>query len=129
MAFGKQLKRVLEEIDMSVATLSRLSEIPASTIYSIIDRDTNTVGIDKVKRIEKSLRAVPGSVIYNLLYGIEPEQAEVSTRQQDFSALSNDQREWLLIEHYHKLNIKGQVKVIEYAEDMAKILEYINVEN
>lgn len=124
MGFGKQLKIVLEEIDMSVATLSRETGIAATTLYSIIDRDTDNVGLDKVKKIEKVIRAVPGGIIYNLLYGIAPEDAEVSTRQHDYYRLGDDSREYWMLEKYHSLTPKGQVKVAEYAEDLTKIPEY-----
>ena len=67
MGFGKQLKNVLEEIDMSVAALSRETGIASTTLYSIIDRDTDNVGLDKVKKIEKAVNAIPGGIIYNLL--------------------------------------------------------------
>lgn len=124
MGFGKRLELVLEERAMSVVELSRLTKIPASTIYSIIDRDTNSVGIDKVKKIEKALKATPGGVLYNMLYGIEPGEEEISTRQQDFFTMSDDNRQFCLDEKYDLLNTKGQVKVIEYAEDLTKIPEY-----
>ncbi len=95
MGFGKQLKIVLEEIDLPVSRLSKATKIPASTLYSIIDRDTDNVGIDKVKKIEKAVRAVPGSVVYNLLYGINSGDEDVSTGQQDFFAIGKESREWI----------------------------------
>ena len=58
MGFGKQLKNVLEEIDMSVAALSRETGIASTTLYSIIDRDTDNVGLEKVKKIEKAVNAI-----------------------------------------------------------------------
>lgn len=124
MGFGKQLKNVLEEIDMSVAALSREAGIASTTLYSIIDRDTDNVGLDKVKKIEKAVNAIPGGIIYNLLYGISPENAEVSTRQYDYYSLGDDAREYWMLERYNSLNPKGQVKVAEYVEDLTKIPEY-----
>lgn len=124
MGFGKQLKIVLNEIDMSVAALSRETEIASTTLYSIIDRDTDNVGLDKVKKIEKAVNAIPGGIIYNLLYGIAPEDAEVSTRQCDYYAMGNDTRKYWMIEKYESLTPKGQAKVAEYTEDLTKIPEY-----
>lgn len=99
MGFGKQLKIVLDEIDMSVATLSRETGIASTTLYSIIDRDTNNVGLDKVKKIEKAINAIPGGIIYNLLYGITPENAEVSTRQYDYYAMGDEARRYWMLEN------------------------------
>lgn len=126
MGFGKQLKTVLDEIDMSVAMLSRETGIASTTLYSIIDRDTDNVGLDKVKKIEKAVRAVPGGIIYNLLYGITSENADVSTRQYDYYSMGDDAREYWTHENYKLLNAKGQVKVAEYVEDITKISEYRN---
>lgn len=124
MGFGKQLKIVLDEIDMSVATLSRETGIASTTLYSIIDRDTNNVGLDKVKKIEKAINAIPGGIIYNLLYGITPENAEVSTRQYDYYAMGDEARRYWMLEKYNCLTPKGQAKVAEYTEDLAQIPEY-----
>ena len=124
MGFGKQLKEVLFEIGMSVATLSRETNIPATTIYSIINKDIDNVGLDKVKKIEKAINAIPGNITYNLLYGIEPDKAEVSTRQYDFYSLEDNTRRFLLTEKYNLLNVKGQVKTLEFIEDMSKIPDY-----
>ena len=124
MGFGKQLERVLFEKAMSVSQLSKQTGIPASTLYSIIDRDTNSVGIDKVKKIERAVCATPGGIIYNLLYGIEPGNEEVSTRQHDFYSMDPHSRGYRLEEKYELLNIKGQAKVFEYVEDLTKIPEY-----
>lgn len=124
MGFGAQLAIVLEERMITVSELAKKTGIPASTLYSIIDRDTDSVGIDKVKKIEKAVGAIPGGVVYNLLYGVKPEEAEVSTRQYDFYSLSSDIREELLYRKYRTLNVKGQVKILEYIDDLTKIDEY-----
>lgn len=124
MGFGKQLGIVLEEICLTVTDLSKKTGIPASTIYSMIERDTDSVGIDKVKKIEKALRAIPGSSLYNLLYGIKPEEENVTTRQHDWSLIDEEVREEFLCEKYESLNTKGQVKAITYVEDLLKIPEY-----
>ena len=124
MGFGKQLKEVLDELDMSVATLSRKTEIPSTTLYSIISKDIENVGLDKVKKIEKAVCAIPGGIIYNLLYGIEQNQESVSTRQYDFSNFDEEYRQEILDEIFSSLTLNAQVKILEYAEDLNKIPEY-----
>lgn len=124
MGFGKQLKVVLDEINMSVAVLSRKTNIPSTTLYSIINKDIENVGLDKVKRIEKALNAIPGGIVYNLLYGISPEEEMVSTRQYDYYSMGEEKRKYFMSSKYELLNTIGQVKVAEYVEDLSKIPEY-----
>ena len=124
MGFGKQLGIILEEKAMSVSQLARITGIPASTIYSMIDRDTNSVGIDKAKKIESAVGAVPGGIFYNLLYGIETTDKGPSTRHQDFYNISTESRKYILDAKYSLLNDMAQSKLVEYAEDLTKIPEY-----
>lgn len=126
LGFGKQLGIVLKEINMSVTDLSRLTSIPASTLYSIIDRDTKNVGIDKVKKIETALNIIPGDILYNLLFDID---FDVSTRQRDFYHIGDEARLHILFTLYDSLSAIAQVKVLEYLEDLAKIPEYAKKES
>ena len=126
MGFGKQLKKLLDELDVSVSALSRETGIKQTTLYSMIDRDTDSVGLDKVRKIEKALHIIPGSTMYNMLYDIDVEDPIVSTRQLDWYSVGPETREYFLIENYHKLNSKGQAKAAEYIEDLTKINDYTN---
>lgn len=58
MAFGKELGRVLDEMHMTVKSLSDSAGIPATTVYSMIANDSNTVNMDYLKRICKVLGSV-----------------------------------------------------------------------
>lgn len=78
MGFGKQLELLLQELAISVADLSRITGIPASTLHSIIARDSNHVGIGTVSKIELGLGIVPGSALYNLLHGRGEEKTDTS---------------------------------------------------
>ena len=54
MGYGKNLKKALDEKKMTVRELSRLSNVSATTLYSIIDRDT-AVRFDWALRISNIL--------------------------------------------------------------------------
>lgn len=127
MGFGSQLREVLAEINMSVATLSKETKIPAPTLYSIINKDIDSVGIDKVKKIEHAIGAVPGGILYNLLYGIEPGEENLSTRIHDYYRMDDDSRKYWMVSNYDKLNSDAQCKVAAYVEDLTKISEYLSV--
>ena len=51
MAFGKELYNILKKKNMTVKELSKLTDIPATTLYSLINRDTNTLNLNYVNRI------------------------------------------------------------------------------
>ena len=63
MGYGKVLKEILDEKQMSVKTLSRNTGVPAPTIYSIIRRDT-TIRYDTALRFAKTLD-IPLATICN----------------------------------------------------------------
>ncbi len=54
MGYGQNLKKILDEKNMSVAELSRISKISATTLYSIIQRDS-AVRFDAALRISNIL--------------------------------------------------------------------------
>lgn len=61
---GTMLKNMLDEREMSVSELSRLSGIPAQTLFSIIKRDNMRVGFDALIKICETLE-VPIDVFYS----------------------------------------------------------------
>lgn len=63
MGYGKVLKEILDEKQMSVKTLSRNTGIPAPTIYSIIRRDT-PIRYDTALRFANTLN-IPLATICN----------------------------------------------------------------
>ena len=63
MGYGKVLKEILDEKQMSVKTLSRNTGVPAPTIYSIIRRDT-PIRYDTALRFAKTLD-IPLATICN----------------------------------------------------------------
>lgn len=103
MGFGKQLGLVLNELCMSVAQLSRYSGIPASTLHSIINRDSDRISKDKRQRIEAGLGVVPGSILYDLLYEKEKVEPEKWNKVQEIVDECYD-----VLEEYHYNSLNGE---------------------
>lgn len=64
MGFGKNLKKVLDEKNKTVVWLSKETEIPSTTIYSMIKRD-NEPRLDVVKKIASKLGVDIDDLYYN----------------------------------------------------------------
>ena len=59
MGIGKDLNELLEQKNIRVADLSRLANIPASTIYSILRRDNLKIEIDVLFKLCDVLNVAP----------------------------------------------------------------------
>lgn len=64
MGFGKNLKKVLDEKNKTVVWLSKETEIPSTTIYSMIKRD-NEPRVDVVRKIASKLDVDVNDLYYN----------------------------------------------------------------
>ena len=69
MGIGKNLKRILQVKNMTVAELSRSTDISPQTFYAIIKRDSNKVKTDTLIKIAKAL-----NVSTEELMGIQPNE-------------------------------------------------------
>lgn len=55
MAIGKRLNNILKQKNMKVTNLASISDVPASTIYSIIKRDGKRLDSQTLERISSAL--------------------------------------------------------------------------
>ena len=51
MNLGSRLKQVLEEKNMTVSQLARESDVPAQTLYAMINRDSNKADMDSMAKL------------------------------------------------------------------------------
>ena len=123
MGFGMRLKSVLMEIDMKVSALSKITGIPASTLYSIINKDIDNVGLERVAKIEKAVKAKPGNLIYKMLHDDQMDIEDYKIEANSYTIGGEDKEFWL-INSFNQLNHSGQEKAIEQVELLAKIPEY-----
>lgn len=76
---GSTLKMLLEKQKLSVTELSRLTDIPAQTLYSIIKRDNMKIDFDVLMRLCTALN-VPVETFYGTSSSTEsllPSEAEL----------------------------------------------------
>ena len=102
MGYGKALKEYLEYRDLSVYWLSKITNIPKTTIYSIIQND-NFPKIDTAREIAEAL----GVDMYELEEA--PFIASAVKQQQT-------KNEKMILELFSQLNMTGQgvaIKILE----------------
>lgn len=93
MKIGAILQELLQEKNIKPAELSRVINVPASTIYSIIKRDNMKVDIDILIKISDAL-GVPAEYFYD---------KRTTNKSNDFSL---DEIE--LIKKYRQLDADGK---------------------
>lgn len=59
MGIGNKLEKLLEEHELTVAELSRLSGVPQTTIYSVIQRNSKKIDINALISISRQLGVAP----------------------------------------------------------------------
>lgn len=121
MGYGKNLQMLLSEMGIPIVTVAKAAGIPASTLYSIIDRDPEDMKINTLKKIERGLNIIPGDAYYQILHSLPIENA---SRDRNFERYTYEQLDEQLHYSYYNLNRQGKWKVIEYARDLVLIHKY-----
>ena len=103
MGIGKKLESILQEQGLSPNALSEISKVPATTIYSMINRDSTKADIDTLIRICKALDVSP-EVFYS-------EYAQEKKSSPPSSNLGREQ----LREIFEKLNNDELKKLLDYS--------------
>lgn len=131
MSFGKELKKILENKKMSVAELSRKTNIPANTLYAIINRDSKNINFSTIYKISKALDlGTDEEALLDMM--INPEawsnyitDGKPSKNSNDLLKLKKELAgEDKIVFHYRQLNAAGQNKAVEQVEMLTKIPEY-----
>ena len=117
MGFGKRLKEILKERNMTIKELSKLSGISQNTLYSITKRDNTLARFDIVEKIASVLDISPQELIISKTGNDKNIQAKEKK-------LLRDPREDLLIEKFNTLNDKGKDKAVEQVDMITRIFEY-----
>ena len=76
MGDGQNLKRVLEEKGMNIRKISKITGITASTLYSIVNRDSN-LRYDWALRIANILNIEPEEICSNSPFSGELKKEDV----------------------------------------------------
>ncbi len=101
MGIGKDLNELLEQKNIRVADLSRLANIPASTIYSILRRDNLKIEIDVLFKLCDVLNVAP-EYFYN--------------KQRADNKLRLNPEEMNIIKKFRQLNADGKKYVLKSIE-------------
>ena len=124
MGIGSNLENILKKKGISVAELSRRSEIPASTIYATIRRDSDKMDFSIQDKITKALNISFSDLLPDPVAFDSPEQFE-----KEWQALTDkDSRSggWEAEIGYNGEGLtKQQVKFIP-ATDLIRALEAMN---
>ena len=115
---GTTLKRILEEKKMSPVELSRLTDIPVQTIYSIMKRDNDKVGLHKLVEICD----VPDVSIEEFYMDYINSKSAESMR-----VFSEHEKE--VIRNPRNLTEQGQKKVLDYINDLKNTGKYTQSED
>lgn len=132
MAFGQELSDILLEKNITVKELSELTDIPASTLYSLIKRDNNTVNLDYVNRIcdvlgpnyaNKLLSSTKlskfigsGTKVTGLARALSP------SHNLAYENIYTTEKK--LLRNYHSLNSEGQELLYRYSKDLYDLPRY-----
>ena len=107
MGYGKALKDYLEYKELSVYWLSKVANIPRSTIHSIIQND-NFPKMDTARKISDAL----GVDIYEL-QGVPSVSSAIKQAQ--------TKNEKDILELFNKLNVTGQNTALKMLEALASV--------
>lgn len=133
MGIGTKLRKILDEKNMTVAELSRLTGISTNTLYAAIRRDGDKMNGDALIKLSEALQ-VPLSTLfsegetmlilddegtfhgidYNAI-GLKPETEKDITYEINFKSLKKA---------YDLLNVSGQREAIKRISELAEIKKY-----
>ena len=113
MYFFQILQNIMNERNLKVSDISKMTDIPDSTLRSIINRKNKTVALDVAFKISKGLN-IP----------IEKLNDENTFSNENINQLNNKLNK--LNYYFNKLNSVGQEKAIERVEELTQISKYTN---
>ena len=113
MYFFEILQNIMNERNLKVSDISKMTDIPDSTLRSIINRKNKTVALDVAFKISKGLN-IP----------IEKLNDENTFSNENINQLNNKLNK--LNYYFNKLNSVGQEKAIERVEELTQISKYTN---
>lgn len=65
MGYGQKLRNILNEKNLTVAELSRISGIKPTTLYTIIDNDKDDIKVSVVKKIADAIKISPFDILWD----------------------------------------------------------------
>ncbi len=112
MGIGKKLADKIEQKGMTKKQVAEAAQIPATTLYSIIQRDNTKVEIDAFLRICDVLGCEPEDFANDVPSDV-PQSGDI---------LTSDEKK--LLDLYRGFNDEGKEKLLDTASDMAQLDRY-----
>lgn len=113
MKLGEKLNIIIKQNKMSINQVATEANVPPSSLYSIIQRNSTKVDVDAFIRICKVLGCKPEDFSNEIL--------EAAGKQEQPLVTANEAR---LLDYYRCFNKEGQEKLIDIASDMAQLERY-----
>lgn len=111
MAFGMELKKMIEKKNISAAELCRRTGIPKTTLSSMFKNDVNKIDIDIFLKICDALDCDPQSFYYNY-----------RNDNNIYTDLSGNEKK--IIDKFRLLNSDGENAALEYLDFLAATAKY-----
>lgn len=112
MGIGKKLSDKINQKGLTKKQVAEAAQVPATTLYSIIQRDNTKVEIDAFLRICDVLGCAPEDFASDIPKNIS----------QNGDILTPDEKE--LLDTYRSFNNEGKEKLLDTASDMAQLNRY-----
>lgn len=106
MGIKKRLTALLKERNMNTNELAQRINVTPSTIYSMLQRDSNRIDIDLIMRISRALDVTADELLSD-------EIAELSAQQAPAAAFQ-DLNEEKLVSAYRSFNALGRERLMDY---------------
>ncbi|MCM1061963.1 MAG: helix-turn-helix transcriptional regulator [Eubacterium sp.] len=112
MGIGKKLSDKINQKGLTKKQVAEAAQVPATTLYSIIQRDNTKVEIDAFLRICDVLGCAPEDFANDIPKNIT----------QNSDILTSDEKK--LLDTYRNFNDEGKEKLLDTASDMAQLDRY-----
>lgn len=107
MAIGKRIQEIAKEQGLSLKELATRAEVPYTTLYSMVKRDSNKTDYDTLHRLAHALNVAMWTLgNFDTIVTEKPEGEE------------------RLLYAFDQLNESGQAKAVERVEELTEIPKY-----
>lgn len=116
MGTGKRVGDECKRQGLSLRQLAIKADIPYSTLYSAVKRDSDGITLDILKRIALALNID--------LYSLADFDMATDAITEEINANRRATKEEQLLQHFRTLNDNGQTVAVERVQELAQIPAY-----
>ena len=116
MGTGKRVGDECKRQGLSLRQLAIKADIPYSTLYSAVKRDSDGITLDILKRIALALNID--------LYSLADFDMATDAITEEINANRRSTKEEQLLQHFRTLNDNGQTVAVERVQELAQIPAY-----